>query len=279
MAENKRNDRRSGPEGSFWWFDWLGNMDDRAELLTALNSSYSTFTDAWNHFTAPGGAAESEGLTLSEANWTDARIVIGPYYWVFNDDGIIGAQGNWSSYSSTPFAYAADGGYSEVVYYGDGTYDPYSLHLGYWYANTSDSVSSGNAMNTNFGGDGKVWQTFSNGIDEPYMRGKSSGGAMMFSLTYDPYELYGLRTRFGVAEDTTTVNSIMDDVITSMTDDVQVTTLSSQPIFNEIVLDKGFDYSKRSFLSTEEEEQAGIQSSLSFVSASAPTNGNGSGGY
>jgi len=278
----KYNDRRSGPEGSFWWFDWAGNIDDRAELV-GHSFGYSL---GW-YAGLMGGDYLSNPAYYEGAH---LRIALGADS--YNNDGttIPGpatATINTPSYTpnyNVSHALAADGGADAIEYlmdygYGPGaTPDPYSVHLGYWYANTSAAFSSG-ADFTSFGAEGKVWQTFSIDITEPELRNYDlDSGETIIGVTYDEKEKQGFRNRFGALEGDSP-ESLISDAINFIATEIEVTKLNSQPIFNEVVLDKGFNYNKRSFLSTEEEKQTGITSDLSFVSASAPTNGNGSGGY
>ena len=279
----KYNDRRSGPEGSFWWYDWLGNLDDRAEIR-AHGSTYPTYAEGYAALEASSLAA---GVTAGAAANESAYIILGLSPYCFNSDGtIIGDAHKHMPTINIPIwfvstyahAIAADGG-AQAVEAGataGGGPDPYSVHLGYWKANTSTELAGSQTAQTNYGGEGRVWQTFQTDIAGagPQLRRSSTfqTQARVFGVEYDDKELTGFQNRFGAPTGDTYI-SIMDDVITSMASEIEVTALSSQPIFNEIVLDKGFDYNKRSFLSVEEEAQSGIGSDLSFVSASAPTNG------
>jgi len=282
MATTKRNDRRSGPEGSLWWFDWAGNIDDRAEL-EALNTGDPSDYQYTMHWYA---TAMGAGYQSSPAFYAGAHLHLALGVDSYNDDGTIipgPATATINTPSFTPnynmsHALAADGGADAIEYlmdygYGPGTTpDPYSVHLGYWYANTSSELSSGNSE-TNYGAEGKVWQTFSIDITEPELRNYDvSSRETIIGVTYDEKEKQGFRNRFGALEGDSP-ESLINDAISFIAEEIEVTKLSAQPIFNEIVLDKGFNYNKRSFLSTEEEQQSGIASELSFVSASAPTNG------
>tara|TARA_Y100000034_G_scaffold68162_1_gene82281 strand:+ start:668 stop:1507 length:840 start_codon:yes stop_codon:yes gene_type:complete len=277
---NKYNDRRSGPEGSFWWYDWLGNLDDRAEIR-AHGSTYPTYADAMASVEVN---SRNAGITANAAGNESALVAIGlsSNSWNVGEAEPTLNIPQWYFYAYSHH-HAADGGaaFLDATARAHGeSADPYAVQLGYWKCNTSAELGGNASAQTNYGGEGQVWQTFNTDISAPELRRPAgfAGQSRIFGVRYDNNELTGFRNRFG-APTADTYISIMDDVITSIASGIEVTTLSSQPIFNEIVLDKGFDYSKRSFLSTEEEEQAGIQSSLSFVSASAPTNGNGSGGY
>lgn len=277
----KYNDRRSGPEGSFWWFDWLGNIDDRLEI-EAHNTPGASFT--WNPFVArQHQRLQEQGLldyASQPAYYEGARLLVGLQVDSYNDDGSVlpfpaTATINIPQYYNTfsiAHSYAADGGAQAIEYIctnigGNQGYDPYSLHLGFWFANTSTAISPGIPQATNYAGNGKVWQTFSVNIAEPEIlySGYSNRNTIILGLRYDEKEKQGFRNRFGALEGDSII-SLMNDVVSSMAEEIEVTKLSSQPIFNEIVLDKGFNYNKRSFLSTEEEEQTGIASELTSVS-------------
>jgi len=282
----KYNDRRSGPEGSFWWFDWLGNIDDRLEI-EAHASAGGGFGFFQSNIAAPGAAAHQR---LQEQNLLDyasyptyyegARLLVGLQANSYNDDGsilpfpataTINIPQYYSGFSMN-HRYAADGGSQAIEHIctnigGNQSYDPYSLHLGFWFANTSAAISSGTTPATNYAGNGRVWQTFSVNIAEPEIlySGYTYNDTIILGLRYDEQEKQGFRNRFGASEGDSII-SLMDDVLSSMAEEIEVTKLSAQPIFNEIVLDKGFNYNKRSFLSTEEEEQTGIASKLTHVS-------------
>jgi len=280
MAD-KYNDRRSGPEGSLWWYDWLGNLDDRAEIR-AHGTTYPTFAAG---YAALEVSSRNAGITIGATGNQGAVIVLGLSGDSWNDDGTTTLDGLAGPTLKTPQWYfqaynhddAADGGapvMSSVAAVVGESPDPYSVHLGYWKCNTSSELNGSATAATNYGGEGQVWQTFNVDITAPKLRRPDgfSSDARIFGVDYDDNELQGFQNRFGAPAGDTYI-SIMDDVITNMAAEIEVTKLSSQPVFNEIVLDKGFDYNKRSLLSTEEEAQSGIGSDLSFVSASAPTNG------
>jgi hypothetical protein len=186
--------------------------------------------------------------------------------------------GNSLTFGEFEFAHelAADGGAAALEdwtnSYGPlvGTPDPNGVILGYWYATSADEGSSVVSA--------KVWDTFSDGIESPQIRmwreSSNTGGDQrdgIFGLSYDDKEMAGLKSRFGFQA--SSVSVYIDSAIDELAKEIVTTKLSSQPIFNQIEINKGFNYNKRSFLSAEEEQQSGIASELSFVSASAPTNG------
>jgi len=288
---NRYNDRRSGPEGSFWWYGWAGNVDDRIEQYMSTRSGAQR---EWNYVVR---LYESWGyeMTTTDINGvtytvpdpeyyrTSAQLMAGitsnSFTEYVGDDFI----GNTLTFGQIEYAHelAADGGAAAIedfdFSYGAaaGTPNPNSVILGYWYAvepGTQDASL-------------KVWDTFSDGIESPQIRmwresWNSSGAPQkdgIFGLSYDDKEKTGLKGRFGF--EASTVSAYIDKTIDELAKEIVTTKLSSQPIFNQIEINKGFNYNKRSFLSAEEEQQSGIASELSFVSASAPTNGNGSGGY
>ena len=290
---NRYNDRRSGPEGSFWWFGWAGNVDDRVEQYASIvhGTHWKSYDWAITSSKFSGYeivSTDIDGVTYKipdpEYYRTSAELMIGvdadSFTKYVGNDFI----GNSLTFGEFEFAHelAADGGASAIEdwtnSYGHltGTPDPNSVILGYWYATSADEGSSLVSA--------KVWDTFSDGIESPQIRmwreSSNTGGDQrdgIFGLSYDDKEIAGLKSRFGF--EASSVSAYIDKTIDELAKEIVTTKLSSQPIFNQIEINKGFNYNKRSFLSAEEEQQSGIASELSFVSASAPTNGNGSGGY
>ena len=285
---NKYNDRRSGPEGSFWWFGWAGNVDDRIEQFAT--TAVPQTSDPWNWAAQTYRNTSGYEIVSTDINGVMYKLPDPEYYrtsaqlMVSVDTGdlprLAGNDfiGNSLTFGEFEFAHelAADGGASAIEdwtnSYGHltGTPDPNSVILGYWYATSADEGSSLVSA--------KVWDTFSDGIESPQIRmwreSSNTGGARrdgIFGLSYDDKEIAGLKSRFGF--EASTVSVYIDKTIDELAKEIVTTKLSSQPIFNQIEINKGFNYNKRSFLSAEEEQQSGIASELSFVSASAPTNG------
>jgi hypothetical protein len=284
---NRYNDRRSGPEGSFWWYGWAGNVDDRVEQwATQMAAPYDW---AANLFSNRGydiiDVTDINGVTYKipdpEYYRTSAQLMIGVTTDSFTGDFI----GNSLTFGEFEFAHelAADGGAAAIEDWDNsygrhtGTSDPNSVILGYWYATSAEG--DGETVSA------KVWDTFSDGIESPQIRmwraPSNTGGSQrdgIFGLSYDDKEKAGLKSRFGFQGtlsglDHRSVSAQMDSAIDELAKEIVTTKLSSQPIFNQIEINKGFNYNKRSFLSAEEEQQSGIASELSFVSASSTTNG------
>ena len=291
---NRYNDRRSGPEGSFWWFGWAGNVDDRVEQHAT--TSHTDTSDPWRWAAGQFANSGYDIINVTDINGNTYKIP-DPEYYRTSAELMIGVDadsftkyvgndfiGNSLTFGDREFAHelAADGGAAAIEDWDNrysrytGTPDPNSVILGYWYATSAEG--DGETVSA------KVWDTFSDGIESPQIRmwreSSNTGGDQrdgIFGLSYDDKEIAGLKSRFGF--EASSVSAYIDKTIDELAKEIVTTKLSSQPIFNQIEINKGFNYNKRSFLSAEEEQQSGIASELSFVSASAPTNGNGSGGY